>query len=150
MVKINDVVITPTAPYKVVNILKVGTLSIIKQNKMDSSEKLSGAIFELRKYTGVNYTVIHTGTTDANGQISWSNIPYGTYKLVETKAPDGYNLLDGDIEVIIDKDHINVTKTIENVPVKELPATGGMGTTLFTVIGLAMMLGTGYIYRKKK
>ena len=150
VVKINDVVITPTAPFKVVNILKVGTLSIIKQNKMDSSEKLSGAIFELRKYTGVNYTVIHTGTTDANGQISWSNIPYGTYKLVETKAPDGYNLLDGDIEVIIDKDHINVTKTIENVPVKELPATGGMGTTLFTVIGLAMMLGTGYIYRKKK
>ena len=70
--------------------------------------------------------------------------------LVEIQAPDGFNLLDEDIEVVIDADHTDVSKTIENVPVKELPATGGMGTTVFTLVGLAIMIGSGFVYKKKK
>ena len=150
VVSINNVVITPASPLEVVNTLKVGTLSITKQNKLNPSERLAGATFELRKYEGSGYAVVRSGTTDSDGQISWTNIPYGTYKLVETKAPDGYNLLDGYVAVVIDNDHIDVSKTIDNIPVQELPSTGGMGTTLFTLIGLGIMLGTSYIYRKKQ
>ena len=69
---------------------------------------------------------------------------------MEIQAPDGFNLLDEDIEVVIDADHTDVSKTIENVPVKELPATGGMGTTVFTLVGLAIMIGSGFVYKKKK
>ncbi|MFY9902933.1 MAG: SpaA isopeptide-forming pilin-related protein [Trichococcus sp.] len=148
-------VVTPAANgFTITNTLNVGSLAITKVDKTNPTIKLPGAIFELQHADG---TVVKDldgidvrGTTDSDGKITWNKIPYGTYKLVETTAPDGYSLLDEDVEVVIDKDHINVSKTLENVPVQVLPVTGGMGTTVFTLIGLGIMLSTGYIYRKKQ
>ncbi|PTQ80956.1 LPXTG-motif cell wall-anchored protein [Trichococcus patagoniensis] len=140
--------------FTITNTLNVGSLAILKVDKSDPTKNLAGAIFELRN---VDDSIVKDidgnevrGTTDSNGQITWANIPYGTYQLVEIQAPDGFNLLDEDIEVVIDADHTHVSKTIENVPVKELPATGGMGTTVFTLVGLAIMIGSGFVYKKKK
>ena len=136
----------------ITNTLIVGTLTITKVNGLDPTMVLPGGIFELQHADG---TIVKDtdgndlrGTTDTDGKISWINIPYGTYKLVETQAPDGFNLLDEDIQVVIDAAHVDVSLTIENVPVQELPNTGGMGTTVFTLIGLALMLGSGYVYKK--
>lgn len=148
-------VVTPSDNgFTITNTLNVGSLAILKVDKSDPTKNLAGAIFELRKaddsiVKDINGNEVR-GTTDSNGQITWANIPYGTYQLVEIQAPDGFNLLDEVIEVVIDADHIDVSKTIENVPVKELPATGGMGTTVFTLVGLAIMIGSGFVYKKKK
>ncbi len=148
-------VVTPSDNgFTITNTLNVGSLAILKVDKSDPTKNLAGAIFELRKaddsiVKDINGNEVR-GTTDSNGQITWANIPYGTYQLVEIQAPDGFNLLDEDIEVVIDADHTDVSKTIENVPVKELPATGGMGTTVFTLVGLAIMIGSGFVYKKKK
>ncbi|MGB9342314.1 SpaA isopeptide-forming pilin-related protein, partial [Trichococcus sp.] len=140
--------------FTITNTLNIGSLAVLKVDKSDPTKNLDGAIFELRKADDSIVKDIDgnevRGTTDSNGQITWANIPYGTYKLVEIQAPDGFNLLDEDIEVVIDANHIDVSKTIENVPVKELPSTGGMGTTVFTLVGLAIMFGTGFVYKKKK
>jgi LPXTG-motif cell wall-anchored protein len=136
----------------ITNTLIVGTLTITKVNGLDPTMMLPGGIFELQHADG---TIVQDtdgndlrGKTDTKGKISWTNIPYGTYKLVETQSPDGFNLFNEDIEIVIDAAHVDVSLTVENVPVQELPNTGGMGTTLFTLIGLAVMLGSGYVYKK--
>lgn len=80
----------------------------------------------------------------------------GTYWLVETKAPQGYNGItapikititkSGDAEVDnwkISKDDVDVDDKIidiENSTGTILPGTGGMGTILFTVVGIALVL----------
>lgn len=81
----------------------------------------------------------------------------GVYWLMETQAPDGYNGVTAPIKITIAKsqnDNVNdwiITKgdgqeetdkviDIENTTGTILPGTGGMGTVLFTVIGVALVL----------
>lgn len=75
------------------------------------------------------------------------------YYLVETKAPDGYNLLTTPTEVEFKTtDATNNTVTyadvaqsvVNNVGV-ELPQTGGIGTTLFIVFGTLIALAAAVI-----
>lgn len=53
---------------------------------------LSGADFQL--WTKDNKQLLRSGTTDADGKMTFGNIRYGTYVLKETKAPDGYTISD--------------------------------------------------------
>lgn len=54
----------------------------------DGSKKLGGATFDLIDAdTG---KVLKTAITDDNGFIDFGRLLYGTYKLVETKTPEGY------------------------------------------------------------
>lgn len=64
-------------------------VSFDKVDANDTSTKLSGAEFELKDSSGT-YSI----TTDEKGVYKASNLPYGTYTLTETKAPDGYSLDD--------------------------------------------------------
>lgn len=78
----------------------------------------------------------------------------GTYYLVETEAPAGYNKLTapikvtitktGDTEWTISKDGTEETDKIidvENSTGSLLPSTGGMGTIAFTVVAALLVLG---------
>lgn len=95
-------------------------------------------------------------TSDNNGNISISGLDAGEYYLKETKAPDGYNKLTDDIKVVLTKEYnestnvgtaffaySNVTKEdkveVENNAGTTLPSTGGMGTTVFYVVGGGLM-----------
>ena len=92
--------------------------------------------------------------TPADGRFVIAGLDADTYYLKETKAPDGYNLLKDPVQVVItanvasDKTGTatityNETATgtvkIENQTGVELPSTGGMGTTVFYVIGGLLM-----------
>ena len=102
--------------------------------------------------TPVAYTEF---TTDSNGLIELIGLEAGTYYLKETVAPTDYNLLEDAIEIYIaektaDKTTSNTyTESIAyeadvlNNKGTELPATGGIGTTLFITFGMIAMLSTG-------
>lgn len=88
--------------------------------------------------------------------------PNGTmYKLVEVAAPADYALLDKPIDFKVDdasyntvnKKHDAITGTadplkVDNKPLT-IPQTGGMGTMIFMVAGLALMGGAFIAMRKR-
>ena len=122
----NPVTVTPT----------VGSIEVIKQDG-DNEEALEGATFELY---GPGGNLIATKTTNSDGTIYFGDLDYGTYELVETKAPSGYSLKTDSIEVIINEDNHNAKVTVLNYQSDwDLPTTGGIGTTLFTLVGLMLM-----------
>lgn len=64
----------------------------ITVNKKDEENKpLAGAVFTATHTNGTVHTFPATG---ANGTAKLENIPFGTYTIRETKAPDGYVLSD--------------------------------------------------------
>ena len=103
--------------------------------------------------------VVDTITTGETGELVINGLADGTYYLTETKAPRGYNLLREPVNVTIGHKDANgkLTETsfvadqtqtdtsgvvkVENNAGAELPSTGGIGTTVFYVLGSAMALG---------
>lgn len=100
-----------------------------------------------------------TLVTDDKGLIMIKGLDLGTYTLVETKAPDGYEL-PADPETVItladDADDSGkpdgilnndpdgngtVETTVVNTKPGVIPVTGGVGTALFTIFGLLLMSG---------
>lgn len=94
-------------------------------------------------------------TSDANGKVSFANIPSGhKYTLTETKVPPGYSsdgrhytvvvaynmttvlMYDYDQKTLIPWDGV-----IVNYTSYELPQTGGVGTVWLTAAGAALLLG---------
>lgn len=73
----------------------LGSVEIIKVDESDPNIRLEGAVFDLYKYNAVSgqYDLIRTGlVSGSNGSIILSDLSPSDYKLVETKAPDGYRL----------------------------------------------------------
>lgn len=100
-----------------------------------------------------------TLTTDTQGKINIVGLDADTYYLRETKAPAGYNILNTDVEVKIEPNTSDdgktltlnpVTAEIENKSGTELPSTGGMGTTIFYVIGSILLIGAAVLLITRK
>lgn len=149
----------------------------INKIKKGSEEKLAGAKFKLYKdsaedesnvikVTGSEgkYVVDPTSNTtefesvdsidDKGYNLHVNGLDAGTYYLVETKAPEGYNKLTDPIKVTITKDGdtnwtVKKNDTAENDKIIDvenstgsiLPSTGGMGTIAFTVVAALLVLG---------
>lgn len=121
-------------------------------------------------------SVIMTSATE--GVFGVSGLDDGTYHLMEIKAPNGYNLLEGDVQLVIEATTANgqnwngvantaltaltidvagagavdgetdtgaVNVTVRNNQGATLPETGGMGTTLFYIIGGLLVVGAGIL-----
>ncbi|MBU5452124.1 SpaH/EbpB family LPXTG-anchored major pilin [Pseudoflavonifractor sp. MSJ-30] len=98
--------------------------------------------------------------TDVNGEASFDGLADGTYYLVETKAPAGYNQLDKPVKVevhvgenagaVTSDTQLTVTTTVKNQAGTLLPSTGGMGTTIFYVLGTVLVLGAVVLLVTKK
>ena len=134
----------------------------------ETKTNLAGAVFTLSKNSdGTNpialikvkdnvYRVAKTGetgtiteiTTDATGAFTIEGLDSDTYYLTEEVAPAGYNTLKEAVKIVIANDgkvtyNGTVVDTVEvlNQTGTELPSTGGIGTTIFYVLGGALMVG---------
>jgi len=81
----------------------------IEKYAHDGTTLLPGAEFKLEKLTGSGGTIdmiftAQTLTTGAGGNVTFANLSAGSYRITETKAPTGYELLTAAFEVDIPKD----------------------------------------------
>lgn len=153
-------------------------------------EKLAGAKFKLYKDSVAEANVIKVSETTVAGSyvvdptssttefesvkeitgegynLRVNGLAEGTYYLVETQAPDGYNKLTAPIEIkIIKSTDTDVNKwtiskdsaleidkiiDIENSTGSLLPSTGGRGTIVFAVIAVLLVFGVAVSYIRDK
>ena len=147
--------------------------------KMDNTTKKYARFTETGTNTSIyklnktdNWTATEADATKvktpANGNIKFEGLDAGTYYLEETKAPTGYNKLSDPITVVISSDLPNAggiasytvtyndtTPTdhivrVENKTGTTLPSTGGIGTTIFYVVGGGLMVAAIVLLVTKK
>lgn len=69
--------------------------NVILKKEGTDTKLLPGVVFQLYKLHGTNWNVEgDPRTTDASGQIQYSNLTPGNYKVIEISAPNGY-IVDG-------------------------------------------------------
>ena len=95
---------------------------------------------------------VNSVASDENGSAAIYGLAYGTYYLLETKSPAGYNLLDKAVELTVDgTTHMDEKiVTVENVGGTVLPSTGGVGTTVFTFTGMLLVCASVVLFLNKR
>lgn len=115
--------------------------------------EVSDGVYRLAKdgETGVEYI------TTVNGQLEIKGFDANTnYYLEETKAPDGYNKLAERVEIAVKEDNLEASVSndtwqsggvhIVNNTGSLIPSTGGMGTTIFYIIGGVLVAAAGIFF----
>ncbi|MDY2629456.1 MAG: isopeptide-forming domain-containing fimbrial protein [Lachnospiraceae bacterium] len=141
---------------------------------------LTGAEFTLEKYNKETkeWEAITVVKNDEGTTFTFSGLDDGNYRLTETKTPDGYNSIDP-IEFTVTAEHDvlsdnpaltslsgnatageltftsnttdgSLSADVINKSGSTLPETGGMGTTIFYVIGTILVLGAAVLLITKK
>lgn len=155
--------ITPPTPDNV-----SGKFAIRKHDANDSTLMLEGAQFKIYRPAtesdtdtiivtsgGIDYAVVDTGytlTTDINGYACSEVLECGTYFLVETKAPAGYNLLDEAVIVTVSSSEMTSINTVQiaNQRGNILPETGAEGTRMLITIGSIITVSAAVLLITKK
>ena len=115
----------------------------IQYYKWDKNTKTVSWVYDIADATKV--------TTDADGKAFFEGLADGTYRLVETKAPAGYNRMTEAQKVVVNGGTaLSVTAEVENQAGTLLPSTGGVGTTVFYVLGAVLVLGAVVLLVTKK
>lgn len=127
---------------------------------------------EVKLYQGTDgfYYPIKSGKTSVEmvsndkGEFNIKGLDAGIYYLRETGTPDGFNTCE-DIKIVISASHQRTAEQSSNVDLENsehmannvinktgatLPSTGGMGTTLFYVIGGGLMVAAVVLLVTKK
>lgn len=134
-------------------------LNVLKVDAANGTTPLDGAEFTL--YTDETCeTVADNGatvTTANGGKASFTGLAAGTYYLKETQAPAGYTLNNKVFTIVVSangtiQNEAEHTVTVEDSKVV-VPETGGMGTMIFTIVGLSLIACAGVLFvvvRRKK
>ena len=107
--------------------------------------------------------------SDGQGKFEITGLAYGTYYLQETKAPKGYALNEARYKFVVKAGSYKATtggvtyasddkltettvggaQRVDNKKVT-IPQTGGIGTVLFTVVGIGLMAGAVMAMKKNR
>ena len=125
---------------------------------------------ELDKNSAAKLTDIVKLTSNEKGQFKIEDLQAGTYYLEEIKAPEGYAVRDGEFKFEVGKGSysadatgvvyegtenvVNNAKGADAMRVNNrnvtIPQTGGIGTIIFTAIGLAIMASAVIAIKKRQ
>ncbi|MCH5191514.1 MAG: isopeptide-forming domain-containing fimbrial protein [Oscillospiraceae bacterium] len=149
-------------------------------NKVDANSKapITGAEFTLEKFVEGAGSEEYEGKTGAwvavdqvegtaGDKFQFTGLDDGYYRLTETKAPEGYNKLAQPIYFEVSAEHTadgttlaetedfkivgkSLSTDVENNTGATLPETGGIGTTLFYIVGGLMVLVAGVLLITKR
>ena len=131
----------------------------------NTTTKYSKTIELIAKGNGKTETVV-SGKVDEDGHVTFTGLGAGTYTITETKTPAGYNTIapitfpltfdaetktfvSDNTAVVVGADN-KLDTTIVNEKGATLPETGGMGTTIFYVIGSVLVLGAAVLLIVKR
>lgn len=149
-------------------------------NKVDGDKKpLAGAEFTLeKKLADGTWKVVDVIVSEDGTTFTFEGLDDGEYRLTETKTPDGYNTIDpiyftitaeheiesddprlisingdastGEITFTPDTEDGSLSTTVVNKAGSELPSTGGIGTTIFYIVGSVLVVGAAILLITKK
>lgn len=156
--------------------LYTGSIELTKVDANKTSKGLAGATFNVFKdgaSTSLKFTKESNGVykydpegladivTADDGKLVVKGLDKGSYHFKETVAPEGYSINTDGLTVNLTYDGDKATANFEskgdsNVvkdsTLSALPATGGIGTTIFTIAGCVIMIAAAGLFfasRKK-
>lgn len=148
-------------------------------NKVDGEgNPLTGAEFTLEKKVNGEWVAVEVVKNDDGTTFTFNGLDDGEYRLRETKTPEGYNSIN-DIYFTITAEHDilsdspalktltgkvttgeitftsnvtegSLTSNVVNKSGATLPETGGIGTTIFYVLGSVLVIGAGILFVTKR
>ena len=134
------------------------TLNVGKVDGNNTTKTLPNATFKLTSKNDAEF--VKTLTTGTDGTVTFTGLKAGTYYVEETVAPAGYNINSKKFEItistqgIVTGDNVKDNKLVVSDFPLSVPQTGGAGTVMFTVGGIALIACAGILFfvvmRKKK
>ena len=143
--------------------LFTGEITLLKYGDSDEANVLKDAEFEVSKdeaATPLKFKPQENGNyryapdaedastvvkTNAEGKIVVEGLNVGTYHFKETKAPEGYSINTDGKDITLTQTGVataivKASGKLNDTKLNALPSTGGIGTTIFTIGGCAIMI----------
>ena len=144
--------------------VKVYLYNIIINKLDENNAALNGAKFKLERLTDATndtWETVNEIDGASSNTFTFTGLGLGTYRLTETTTPNGYNTIDP-VTIVVsgtvnntgftalsatglsftaDLTNGTLTANIQNIPGSILPFTGGIGSTIFTILGIAFIAG---------
>ncbi|MFR3327511.1 MAG: SpaH/EbpB family LPXTG-anchored major pilin [Lachnospiraceae bacterium] len=143
--------------------LFTGEITLLKYGDSDEANVLKDAEFEVSKdeaATPLKFKLQENGNyryapdaedastvvkTNAEGKIVVEGLNVGTYHFKETKAPEGYSINTDGKDITLTQTGVataivTASGKLNDTKLNALPSTGGIGTTIFTIGGCAIMI----------
>lgn len=133
------------------NVLKGAEFSVALDETKLEFVKVDTGVYRLATADDAENTKV-TNVVATNGSVVVKGLDEGTYKIVEEKAPKGYSVVDVPNQTISAGQNANITVKVTDTKLSALPHTGGIGTTIFTIAGCAIMVAAAFFFftsRKK-
>lgn len=111
----------------------------------------SNGVYELAESTDEGATTDITTINDGTVQVK--GLAEGTYFFDEKEAPEGYSINTAGVKFEITDEqaaaaeaNIELDDTLTDTKLASLPSTGGIGTTIFTIGGIVIMIAAAALF----